>query len=86
VYAARATIGAEQLPAVVNVGVRPTFGPSDSELVEVHLLDVDRELTGITVDIAFVDRIRNEKRFHDEEELVAQIQQDIEVARALLSE
>lgn len=84
VYAARAGIGDEQLPAVVNIGVRPTFGPNDTELVEVHLLDVNRDLTGATVDVAFIDRIRNEKRFHDEAELVAQIRQDIDVARRVL--
>ncbi len=84
VYAAWATAGDGRLAAVVNVGVRPTFGPGDSEHVEVHLLEVDRDLTGVPVDIAFIDRIRNEKRFHDEEELATQIQDDIEVARTLL--
>ncbi|MDJ0959201.1 MAG: riboflavin biosynthesis protein RibF [Acidimicrobiia bacterium] len=84
VYAARASVSGEQLSAAVNVGVRPTFGPGDREHVEVHLLDVDRELTGVPVDVAFIDRIRNEKRFHNEEELAMQIQKDIEVARRVL--
>lgn len=84
VYAAHATVGDEQLPAVVNIGVRPTFGPNNTELVEAHLLDVDRNLVDATVDVAFMDRIRNEKRFHSEDELVAQIRDDIDIARRVL--
>ena len=67
------------VPVAVGYAV---FG--DREHVEVHLLDVDRDLTGVPVDIAFIDRIRNEKRFHNEEELAMQIQKDIEVARRVL--
>ena len=84
VYAARVTVGEAEHSGVVNVGVRPTFGGTDDVIVEVHLLDHEEDLYGSTIEVAFVDRIRNEKRFHGVEELVAQIHTDIDAARGML--
>jgi riboflavin kinase/FMN adenylyltransferase len=86
VYAVRVDVDRERHPGVANVGVRPTFGGSDQVVVEVHLFDVDRDLYGTTVEVAFIERIRNEKRFHGVEELVTQIHADIADARARLGE
>jgi riboflavin kinase/FMN adenylyltransferase len=84
VYAVRAgPVGEELLPGVANVGIRPTFG-GDAETVEVHLLDVDRDLYGLVLRLAFVERIRAERRFEGVGLLVAQIGADIERARGLL--
>lgn len=86
VYAVRVEVDGTWYPGVANVGVRPTFGGTDQVVVEVHVFDVDRDLYGITVEVAFVERIRNEKRFHGVDELVAQIHADIDDARARLGE
>jgi riboflavin kinase/FMN adenylyltransferase len=85
VYAVLAAPAGEPLvPGVANVGVRPTFG-GGVETVEVHLLDEDRDLYGLQVRLAFVERIRDERRFAGVEELVAQIAEDIRQARNLLA-
>lgn len=84
VYAVRAGPAGEPLvPAVANIGVRPTFGGAE-ETVEVHLIDVERDLYGRIVRIGFVERIRDERRFGGVEDLVAQIADDIARARVLL--
>lgn len=76
-------VGEVAVPGVANVGVRPTFG-GDVETVEVHLLDTDRDLYGHDLRLAFVERIRAERRFPDVEGLVSQIEQDVHMARRLL--
>jgi riboflavin kinase / FMN adenylyltransferase len=81
VYAAEANGYA----AAVNVGVRPTFETGRGLVVEAHLIDFEGELYGQTLRIAFVERLRGEKRFESVDELVAQMNRDVEEARAIAS-
>jgi riboflavin kinase/FMN adenylyltransferase len=81
VYRAEAVWGAFCLPAVCNVGVRPTLGPSGEILVEVHVLDFDGDLYGQELEVRFLEKIRDEKRFDSLSELVDQIRKDAEAVR-----
>jgi riboflavin kinase / FMN adenylyltransferase len=76
---------ASGIPAAVNVGVRPTFDTGRGLLVEAHLIDFDGDLYGQTLRIAFVERLRGEKRFESVDELVAQMNRDVAEARAIAS-
>ena len=58
---------ADGVPAAVNVGVRPTFETGRGVLIETHLIDRDEDLYGRTLRVAFVERLRGEKRFPDAE-------------------
>lgn len=86
VYAVWVTIDGERRRGVANVGVRPTFGGKDDVVVEVHVLDFEKDLYGRVIEVAFVDRIRNEKRFHGIVDLVDQIGLDIATARSMLDQ
>jgi len=86
VYVATAAIDDRRLPAVVSVGSSPTFTSSSrngtsGSVVEVHVLDFDREIYGADVEVEFVERIRAQKRFGDVDELVGQMMRDVEHAR-----
>jgi riboflavin kinase/FMN adenylyltransferase len=70
-------------PAAVNVGVRPTFETGRGLLVEAHLIDFSGELYGETLRIAFVERLRGERRFASVSELVEHMRRDVEEARAI---
>ncbi len=86
VYACWAQIGGREgrrRPAVANIGNRPTFGKKRLTL-EVHLLDWRGDLYGKSVRVAFVSRLRAEKKFSGAEELVAQIRADMEAGRKKL--
>jgi riboflavin kinase/FMN adenylyltransferase len=85
VYTARAAWDGESAPAVVNVGVRPTVDGT-TRLVEAHLLDVAPELYGRRLTLAFLDRIRAERRFGSLEALRAQIAEDVVTARRMLGQ
>jgi riboflavin kinase/FMN adenylyltransferase len=74
---------ADGLPAAVNVGVRPTFETGRGLLVEAFIIDHDADLYGRTLRIAFVARLRGEKRFEGVDELVAQMRRDVEEAREI---
>jgi riboflavin kinase/FMN adenylyltransferase len=74
---------AHGFPAAVNVGVRPTFETGRGLLVEAHLIGFDGDLYGETLRIAFVERLRGEKRFESVDDLVAQMNRDVEEAKQI---
>jgi len=84
VYAGYVTIGDERFKAVANVGIRPTF-EGDEVRVEPHLLDFDRDIYGQTISFSFEHRLRGEMKFSGLDELKAQLSQDIQQGRDLLS-
>ena len=70
---------------VCNVGVKPTVEEGAPVTAEAHLLDFDgRDLHGERVRIAFIERLREERRFPSPEALRAQIARDVERARDIL--
>jgi riboflavin kinase/FMN adenylyltransferase len=72
---------ADGRPAAVNVGVRPTFDTGRGLLVEAFLIDFDGDLYGRNLRVAFVERLRGERRFAGTEELIAQMHRDVAEAR-----
>jgi riboflavin kinase/FMN adenylyltransferase len=72
-------------PAAVNVGVRPTFDTGRGLIVEAYLLDFDGDLYGEVLRVAFVERLRGEKRFETVDALVDQMHLDVERAREICS-
>ena len=83
VYATLATVDGIALPAVTNIGMRPTFGDVEAPVVETHLLDTDQDLYDRSVRLLFVQRLRDERQFPDVDALRAQIDADIRSARRL---
>jgi riboflavin kinase / FMN adenylyltransferase len=84
VYAAWAVVHEDLHPAVVNIGVRPTFD-GVRRTVEAHLLDFDGDLYGKGVALRFVARLRGERRFESIEALTGQINQDVAAGRMALA-
>jgi riboflavin kinase / FMN adenylyltransferase len=70
-------------PAAVNVGVRPTFETGRGLLVEAHLIGFDGDLYGETLRVAFIERMRGEKRFESVDALVEQMHRDVARAREI---
>jgi riboflavin kinase / FMN adenylyltransferase len=74
---------ADGVPAAVNVGVRPTFESGRGVLIETYLIDREEDLYGRLLRVAFVARLRGERRFANIEELIAQMRIDVEAARTV---
>lgn len=70
----------EPVPGVANVGTRPTVDGTRS-LLEVHLLDFDGDLYGRHVEVDFLHKIRDERRFESLAALKDQISLDVHSAR-----
>jgi riboflavin kinase/FMN adenylyltransferase len=87
VYACRALVDGESFSAVTNIGYRPTFGEDlTAPRIEAHLLDFSRELYGQEMDLVFIERLRDEMKFDQVNDLVEQIRRDVEQTRVLLAD
>jgi riboflavin kinase/FMN adenylyltransferase len=88
VYAGRFSWrGAANHPAAISVGQPPTFEATGdgSPLVEAYLLDFEGDLYGEASRVAFEAWIRPQRAYDDLSALVAQMREDVEAARAVLS-
>ena len=85
VYAAWAYLpSGDRCDAVLNLGYRPTFN-GRSRALEAHILDFEGDLYGQRLTLELVHRIRGEQRFETPAALIAQIKNDLEAARDVLS-
>lgn len=84
VYAVWALLDRRRYPAVTNIGIRPTL-TSDREKIkasiEVHLIGFKGNLYGKKLELVFVKKLRNEKRFPSLSSLARQIEKDIQKAK-----
>lgn len=64
-------------PSMTNIGHRPTVAEEDAPLsIETHIFDYEGDLYGRPVQVRFVSRLRDEKRFASVDELKAQLKAD----------
>ena len=76
VYAVLVNYCGETFRGIANFGVRPTVN-GQGALLEVHILDFDKDIYGEIIEVEFVKMIRPERKFASLEQLKLQIQQDI---------
>jgi len=81
VYVTETVALATRQASVTNVGIRPTYG-GGAMTVESHLLDYDGDLYGESIEVRFLARLRNERKFSGPQELADQIARDRAAAAA----
>ena len=81
IYATLFSLGERRLLSVSSVGLNPTFG-AGPRTVESYILNFREDIYGAPVKLAFVKRLREEKKFASVAALTAQIRQDVADAEA----
>src|SRR5580692_12097902 len=84
IYAVRVAAGGHRYDAVASFGRRPMFD-NGTVLLEIFLFDFSGDLYGASLDVAFMEWIRDEHVFASAEDLVRQMQDDSKVAREALA-
>lgn len=82
VYAGFATVDGARYAAGISLGVPPTF-PQATDTVEAHLLGYEGDLRQTRIRVAFVERLRSQRRFADRDALVAAIREDLTACERL---
>jgi riboflavin kinase/FMN adenylyltransferase len=83
VYAVRVFREGKRHDGILNIGFNPTFADGKRS-IEVHIFDFQKDIYGESLEILFIERIRDEVRFESPEKLIAQIGRDIARARKIL--
>lgn len=83
VYAVVVEYQNQRYLGVANLGVKPTFYGENARNLEVHILDFADDLYGSELKVEFVQKIRDEQAFSSVQALIAQIHQDVCIARNL---
>ncbi|MBO7477921.1 MAG: bifunctional riboflavin kinase/FAD synthetase [Salinivirgaceae bacterium] len=80
-YAIRANIDGTEYTGMLNIGNRPTIGDKGQPTIEAHLFNFSGNIYGHTVEVFFVDKIRNERQFANLDELRAQLETDCQTVK-----
>jgi riboflavin kinase/FMN adenylyltransferase len=81
IYLVRVGIEDEEFFGMASIGVRPTFYQDGQRLIEVHILDFNRDIYGKNIRVQFMKRLRDELKFQSVDELVHQMKNDEELSR-----
>ncbi len=84
VYAIKATHKGHTFGGMLNIGFNPTVTDKNELRIEAHLFNFTKDIYGDTLDVAFVEKIRDEAKFGSLQALTEQLQQDEQSCRALL--
>lgn len=80
IYVAKVKINSKKYNALTFIGSAKTFGEKDYK-AESFILDFSEDLYGKIITVHLLKKIRDNKKFNSQEELVAQMQEDVAVAR-----
>ena len=85
VYVTRTVYKGMTYQSVTNIGNNPTFKDGNQLHIETNLFDFNTDIYGEMLDIQFLHKIRDEKKFPTVNDLIQQIKNDVESAKAYLS-
>ena len=83
VYIGYVNIHGKTYKSMINIGNNPTFNYQDKLSIEAHILDFNEDIYNKDIQITFIERIRDEKKFNSKDELISQLNIDIEKTRQL---
>ena len=80
VYITKTLLDGKLYRSITNIGYNPTFEDVNRLTVETHIIDFEGDIYGKKIEVFFLAKIRNEKKFKGIEELKEQIKRDISYA------
>jgi riboflavin kinase/FMN adenylyltransferase len=86
IYFVQVDVGGPARYGMVSIGVRPTFFDQGQRTVEAHLLDFEGDLYGQTLNVQFLRRLRDERKFDSAQQLIDQMHLDEAQSRSLMAE
>lgn len=81
VYKTRTKYNNNVYTSITNIGTNPTIGNLSHNIIETNILDFSEDIYGKSIEVSFVERIRDERKFNSIEELVVRIAEDVKKIR-----
>ena len=73
-----------ELYGMCNIGCRPTVGLGNSRTIETNIFDFDENIYGLDLELTFLERIREERRFDSLDDLRKQLERDRDACLSFL--
>jgi riboflavin kinase/FMN adenylyltransferase len=84
VYAGYAHFKGQRYKTAINIGMRPTMASDNKMVVECHLVDFNEKIVGKTLQIEWIERLREEVKFDSVDQLKLQIDRDVRKVKDIL--
>lgn len=87
VYAVYVMVNSKRYKGILNIGTRPTFDKTQNAkepTIETHIFGFNNSIYGKDIEVIFIKKIREERKFSSKEELIKQIRIDEHTAHMLL--
>ncbi len=81
VYNVQVEVDGKTYKGALNIGTNPTTDSDDKLKIEVHIIDFNKEIYDNDIKISFLNKIRDEQKFHSIQEMINQIQKDISLCK-----
>lgn len=75
VYAGWTIVNNKKYKAMINIGTAPTLKDC-AKTIEAHILNFDKDIYGQKIEVGFIKKIRDERKFESKDELISQIKLD----------
>ena len=85
VYAVKVVFNNKNFSGVCNIGTQPTFMRTGERHIEVHIFNFHRNIYGKNLELQFLRKIRNERKFTSTALLIREIKKDVSLAKAITS-
>ena len=86
VYAVKVRVEGKRYGGMLNIGFRPTVSHNvDHRSLEVHIFDFNKDIYSEEIELEFIQRVRDEQKFANVDELKAQLKKDEETIRAIVA-
>ena len=85
VYFVRAATLGREFYGMCNIGCRPTVGSGNARTIETNIFGFDEDIYGLDLELSFVARIREERRFGSMEDLKMQLENDRDICLSLIN-
>ncbi len=86
VYCVEVDIEGQKAYGMLNIGVRPTFQSTPVRIIEVHIFGIGEVLYGKILNLRFLCRLRDERKFDSSSDLVVQLERDRENCKVFINE
>ena len=84
VYFVKVNVLDRHFYGMCNIGLRPTVGAGNARTIETNIFGFDEDIYGLDIEVTFISRIREERKFGSLEELKHQLESDRDTCLSLL--
>jgi riboflavin kinase/FMN adenylyltransferase len=82
VYITKTKYGDKWLNSITNVGMAPTLRDGGAFSIETHMLDYNEDIYGKDIEVCFIHKLRDEKKYENKEALKKQVDEDIKKTKS----